>query len=186
MNVNSLLVLIAAFLFLFLLIFPKGREIYLNKLILEQKKLKLRNAETAISQLNLLTKEFVQIKRLLEKEKSLFLNPINVGDSILFLLDSSLNEGKANLISVTPQNDQMSSPFSFGKNCYFRLLPVEFQLKGGYEDISRFIHRLLTQDKLILPEKVVISNANNDADMLDCKLTVKFFINYSDAETETR
>lgn len=173
-NLYTFLVFLAAFLFLLLLIYPKGREIYRNKLALEQKKIRLNNAEIAVSELPAISRDYLKVKELLERETALLVKPEQVGD-ILLLIDSAVKQSKASLISVSTRNDKISDRFSFGAFYQFQLLPVELQIKGSFEQIGSFMDSLLCSKKWVLLDQAVIEGKGQPS-MLSASLKFDFFM----------
>lgn len=174
-NVYTFLIFIAAFLFLAMLIYPKGRDIYNNKLFLEQKKLRLMNANIAIGELNSISRDYIQLKQLVDEKKNLLVDPLNIGD-ILLMVDKAVRQSNVRLISVTSKNERISEPVSFGAGFVFQLLPVDVIVRGAYAEISIFIEELLDHEKLVILRHSRIENTNSDNNDLSCQICIDVFI----------
>jgi Tfp pilus assembly protein PilO len=177
LNMQTALIFLAAFLFLGLLIYPKGKEIYQNKWNYEQQRLKLENAHAAISGLPALTKDLFKIKRLLQQQSGLLLQPNEMG-TILLLTDQSL-EGRPSLklLSVTPHSNMISEPLTLAPKIHFSFFPVTIELLGSYQDISLFIQRLFSQNKLVLLNTVTMEKQSEDRNRLHFEIQVYFLLN---------
>ena len=180
LTLHTFLVTLAAVLFLAFLIYPKGREIYFNKLRLEQKRLKLDSARSAVAELPSVSREFLKVKKMAEGEAESLLPENAVGD-ILLLVDQAVQKSGMVLLSVNPRYELYSDTFSLGRGFSFKLLPVDLKVQGSYSQIIGFIEVLFQQKKMLLLERAIMEKSTL-AGRIDSSLTVQFFIRAKDPE----
>jgi Tfp pilus assembly protein PilO len=181
-SMQTLLLAIAAFLFLLLLILPKGKEIYQNKHRLVEIENKITTANSAIQSLPQLYQDLVQVRHLLSQKKKSFILQENVGD-ILLLADLAVESSGAFLHSIDPDRNRLSEPLSFGSSLTFQLFPVDIYLKGTYRELVLFLNGLCSQEKLFVLDAIKLETSNDKTHPLECRLSLQFFLEVEEKNT---